>query len=232
MELTYLTNSGFLLGDGSTALVFDDEGLCPNIVNHEALAAFDAAVFFVSHAHDDHFSSSIFAFADLPGVSYVLSDDVPTEGLPTGARVHRVRPGDHVRVQGYDVTAFGSTDLGVSFLLERNGVRLFHAGDLNNWHWKSESTDEEIQEAQDAFDAIVSALPTPIDLALFPVDPRMGEDYDLGARQFAARIRPRLFVPMHFREATFAATDFAAKPWDGVRVIALTARGETASLPL
>ena len=86
MELTYLSNSGFLLSDGRTALIFDDEGRCPDIINRAALERFDAAVFFVSHSHGDHFSPGIFSFSDVPGVQYVLSDDVPTAGLPEGVR--------------------------------------------------------------------------------------------------------------------------------------------------
>ena len=35
-------------------------------------------------------------------------------------------------------------------------------------------------------------------MACFPVDPRLGADYALGARQFVDKVRPRVFVPMHF----------------------------------
>lgn len=232
MELTYLSNSGFLLSDGRTALIFDDEGRCPDIINRAALERFDAAVFFVSHSHGDHFSPGIFSFSDVPGVHYVLSDDVPTAGLPEGARAARMRPMQQTAAANCSVTAFGSTDLGVSFLVLWNGVHMFHAGDLNNWHWRAESTDDEVREAQQAFDAIVSQIPRSIDLAFFPVDPRMGSGYDLGARQFAARIRPRLFVPMHFREAAYAATDFQSSlAVPGVRVLPLTESGQRCELP-
>lgn len=60
----------------------------------------------------------------------------------------------------------------------------------------------------------------------------MGSGYDLGARQFAARIRPRLFVPMHFREAAYAATDFQSSlAVPGVRVLPLTESGQRCELP-
>lgn len=232
IELTYLSNSGFLLSDGREALIFDDEGRCPDIINSTSLSRFDAAVFFVSHSHSDHFCPGIFALSELPGVRYVLSEDVPLAGLSKGARVSRLAPGQQTSAAGCAVTAFGSTDLGVSFLVEWNGLRLFHAGDLNNWHWRAESTEDEVREAQQAFDAITDQIPRPIDLALFPVDPRMGPDYDLGARQFAERLRPRLFVPMHFREAVFAATDFQASlSVEGVRVLPLTQSGQRCTLP-
>lgn len=31
------------------------------------------------------------------------------------------------------VKAFDSTDEGLSYLVEMDGIRIFHAGDLNNW---------------------------------------------------------------------------------------------------
>ena len=37
-----------------------------------------------------------------------------------------------------------------------------------------------------------------LDLAMFPVDPRMGGDFMRGARQFLDRIPTSCFVPMHF----------------------------------
>ena len=49
------------------------------------------------------------------------------------------------------IEAFGSTDVGISFLIDLQGVRLFHAGDLNNWHWSEESTPQEIRKAEGDF---------------------------------------------------------------------------------
>ena len=34
--------------------------------------------------------------------------------------------------------ALKSTDEGVAFLVEVNGVVIYHAGDLNWWHWDEE----------------------------------------------------------------------------------------------
>ena len=99
------------------------------------------------------------------------------------------------------VKAFGSTDVGVSFLVEMEGERIFHAGDLNNWHWKDESTAEEARAANLAFLReldVLSRQAGSVDVACFPVDPRLGADYALGARQFVDKVRPRVFVPMHF----------------------------------
>ena len=46
------------------------------------------------------------------------------------------------------IQAFGSTDVGISFLIHLQGKSIFHAGDLNNWHWSEESTEQEIRKAE------------------------------------------------------------------------------------
>ena len=47
-----------------------------------------------------------------------------------------------------------------------------------------------------------------MDLVMFPVDPRLGEDYMLGAKQFVDCFQVRTFVPMHFDEAYDKANAF------------------------
>ena len=54
--------------------------------------------------------------------------------------------------------AFRSTDQGVSFLAEAGGTRVFHAGDLNFWHWRAESTPAEVAEARRAFDRAIAEI--------------------------------------------------------------------------
>ena len=98
------------------------------------------------------------------------------------------------------VQAFGSTDVGVSFLIDAEGERIFHAGDLNNWHWEEESTPEEVCLAEKAWHQELDTLAKAtdhIDLAMFPVDPRLGKDYMRGAKEFVKKIKVHRFVPMH-----------------------------------
>ena len=82
-----------------------------------------------------------------------------------------------------------------------DGKRIFHAGDLNAWVWKDESTPAEIEAALRDFDAVLAPIEArykSIDLAMFPEDPRLGRDYDEGARIFRSRFDIGWFVPMHY----------------------------------
>ena len=129
------------------------------------------------------------------------------------------------------IEAFGSTDVGISFLIDLQGVRLFHAGDLNNWHWSEESTPQEIRKAEGDFLAEVKCLQQTapsVDVAMFPVDNRIGKDYMRGAEQFVERIKTTIFVPMHFSEEYKGGNAFREfTESKGCRFLSITHRGES-----
>jgi hypothetical protein len=120
-------------------------------------------------------------------------------------------PGDTVRFSDeLTVTAFDSTDLGVSFLADFCGIRIFHAGDLNFWHWREESTMQEIEEADAEFHkAVIPISRESIDVAFFPVDPRQGAMFEAGANYFILSVKPRILIPMHYFHRAETAIDYA-----------------------
>lgn len=86
---------------------------------------------------------------------------------------------------------------------------MFHAGDLNAWVWKDESTPAEVNAAMNAYleclRPIAEAAPR-LDIAMMPVDSRLGRDYWEGAAELVRRIDVAHFFPMHFELADDAAT--------------------------
>lgn len=215
--VTYFYNSGFSVAVGEVLLIFDywrgDQGQLPRrawITDWE-LKKYRQVVVFVSHSHKDHYDSAIISwdFTHLP-ITYVVSADVAE--LPRGAKCRRVNPGDHTTVRDVDIRVFDSTDLGVSFYVTVEDVHIFHAGDLNLWHWREESTPREITRAENAYYAAVEPMAgLPIDLCMFPVDPRMGGMYDAGANHFVMTMKPRLFIPMHWQDRPEVALDYARR---------------------
>lgn len=208
---------------------------------------------FVSHHHKDHFNPEIFGWARrFLRVKYVLSRDAVRAGrhfITPGTlykgpnrvspdKVAQLEPGGRYADGLVSVEAFGSTDIGCSYMVETDGRRIFHAGDLNAWIWKDESTPEEIAEALGSFNRIIDSIAgrtDAFDVAMFPVDPRLGTDFYEGARIFVRRFRVATFLPMHFTLADLpgmqldyvaAASRFAdyANPGHG-QYIALTTSG-------
>jgi len=219
MKITYLYNSGFALELDSCQLVFDYyTGLLPPILK--------PAVFFVSHSHPDHYSSKIFSY-DGKDTVYVLSGEVPAG---KGKNIIKLNEGDSARpLSGIEVTAFGSTDIGVSFMVNVEDRTIFHAGDYNLWHWKNESTAEEIAEAEELFYNVLNTLKPykgKIDLAFFPIDGRMGEGTEEGARIFAETLQPKMVIPMHFGPNKYAPMDVAHVMEKLTRYVVLAEPGE------
>lgn len=201
MNINYLLNSGFLIQDEKTILVFDDYEDPAGIVN----AAYDKGDFdrlyiLATHAHFDHFGTHIRAYA--PKVTrYIFSSDIK--------RTKRVKvfPSNKITymkryIEWYDdairVWSFDSTDVGISFLVQLpSGKKIYHAGDFNRWHWEGD-TPENIELADKAFKRQVKRLDgMEADVAFFPIDDRLGSWKEVGAKEFAERTKVKSFVAMH-----------------------------------
>ena len=207
IAVEYLGGSGFLLTIGETGLLFDasEHGADKRILpDQQTLAAYRRLYVFISHRHEDHFSETVYGLCGENAV-YIVGYDVPQPH-----RGVRMKPGEEQGFGPVHVRAFGSTDEGVSFLVAYAGIQIFHAGDLNLWHWRDESSVTEIEAAERAFYDCVAPIPTEgIDLAFFPVDPRQGSMYDAGAGYFVMTVKPRILIPMHFQGRGDVAMRFA-----------------------
>ena len=235
LKVIYHYNSGFSIQVGSTLLIFDywegeDRELSQvGRITPQMLKPFEQIYVFISHAHPDHLDPIVYTWENegLP-ITYIVSSD-----MPVGTRGKRIAPlqekafGDNLSVK-----AFMSTDLGVAFLVRIYGMNIFHAGDLNLWHWRQESTLREIEAAEQAYyEAIEPIKGEHIDVAMFPVDPRQGVMYDAGANHFILTMKPRLFIPMHWQDRPEVAIDFARRAkTPQTEVLAMTKPGVIANL--
>ena len=230
LDVTYYHHSGFSAAMDDVLLVFDywlgEKGELPENkrITPEMLRAYKEIYVFISHEHPDHLDPAVFEWRKEVNVTYIVSGD-----MPVGTRGRRMSPGDEMVLSPrVKVKAFESTDLGVSFLVDLCGVHIFHAGDLNFWHWREESTIKEIEEADERFrQAVDPIMKESIDLAFFPVDPRQGRLFDAGANYFILSVKPRLLVPMHFWGRAEIAEEYARRArCKQTEVIAMTRFGE------
>ena len=205
IQVTYLDHSGFVITTQKAILVFDyyrdpSHSLNSILGNNPDLPV----VFFASHKHPDHFNTSIYEIAQNHQRVYVLSNDIPAMQVPDTLQVQGMSPGDYVEdlPGGISVRAYHSTDKGVSFLVTLpDNRKIFHAGDLNDWHWQDESTFKEVEKSHLQFTKVLNRIASDnpeIFIAMFPVDPRQGSDFYRGAREFLTAIKVDNFIPMHF----------------------------------
>lgn len=216
LTVTYLHHSGFMVQSHDKLLLFDfycdpqkPEERQKNLAC-VADAIRDPAVrhvcIFASHNHRDHFDPVILTF-DQYGkpVTWLFSSDIPVDQAQ--AHVHRFDPDSQAAIDDLAIRTFASTDAGVAFLVQTDGISLFHAGDLNWWYWSDESTAEECAEYERDFKTIMAQVETwPVDVAFFPVDPRLKDYANHGGAWFIDKLKPAFFFPMHFGYA-YGTTD-------------------------
>ncbi len=93
-----------------------------------------------------------------------------------------------------------STDEGVAFLIETEGVCLYHAGDLNWWHWEGESKAFNLYQEKTYQEQLEKISGKTIDAAFVPLDYRLGEGAEWGILKFLEMTDAKAVFPMHLWE--------------------------------
>lgn len=239
VKIEYIWHDCFFVETSDAGIVFDF-WLDRDGENHDFpdfLAGFDpekALYIIISHGHKDHYNPAVFSWASrFRNIRYIVSRDVmrrirhivSESSVYSGPKVDpscvtALAPGDRFVDDNLAVAAFPSTDIGNSYIIELSGKRFFHAGDLNAWIWKDESTESEVKKAIGDYNACLRdirvyldrtsesedrasvGLTDIIDYCFFPVDSRIGSEYFTGASIFVRKFDVRRFFPMHFALGT------------------------------
>ncbi len=215
MKVTHIFHSGVLLETDQDLIIIDyyhekDGFDRKDFLNYLKRQNHKDFYYFVTHGHDDHFTKEIFSlpYQSIKGKTrYILSEDL-AEYKKSIPNVTLCRPYKEFEAGDLHVTTFGSTDQGVSFLIKikSTATLIFHSGDLNWWHWKHFSQDEQLQEKKDFLEELqklkvhLTQRNTTPDIAFVPVDPRLEEFYYLAGKAFLEEIKPRKMFPLHFRD--------------------------------
>lgn len=216
--------------------VFDPVHWLNNAIHHTETGTIPPVVVFSSHKHGDHFNPDILQWQEtIPSIRYVLSQDIPKrhfsgidkqdiqeagnpESISDTARIIRMRPNETYSWPELNlvVHTFRSTDAGVAFWVEVGGRVVYHAGDLNLWHWEAESKPWNnnmrtrfVQEMEKIHEWSTLTGKTP-DVALLPIDPRLENHWLDGYVLFMEKIGAKAAFPMHFGESS-GVLDRAAK---------------------
>lgn len=195
VDLYFLHHSGFMLELETMILVFDYY-LDPLKRLEDRLEKTDKPVyFFVSHVHGDHFNRAIQKF-EKRASGYFLHRDCHL-ALADESLLHEMDVGETVNEGPLSVHMYGSTDAGGSYMVEAEGLTIFHAGDLNWWHWAGEG-DSENREARDWFFRELSCIKEKeVDIAMLPVDARQQTAREWGVKAYLSHFSAGLLIPMH-----------------------------------
>ena len=190
MKVTYLYHSGFTVEDERAMYVFDYyKGKLPETEADKQMYVF------VSHRHSDHFNPEIFEWEkEHPKIQYILSDDVEADPAPN--RIF-LPPDKKIKIGTLKIETLRSTDEGVAFLVAFRDKRIYHAGDLNWWHWEGESIDYNRSMRKNYQKEIKKLARKKIDLAFVVLDPRQGGAAFSGIDYFMRNVRAEHVFPMH-----------------------------------
>ncbi|MGL4790797.1 MAG: MBL fold metallo-hydrolase, partial [Anaerotignaceae bacterium] len=190
MKVKYLNHSGFSVELEKSILVFD---YYTQNGKHDYIEESDKEIiFFVSHFHQDHFDKAILKWEGK--ASFVVDEGVDN----IKGEVLRVVPNKTYEFRGFKIETLKSNDEGVAFLVEGEGKVIFHAGDLNWWHWngESESFNKDIEKSFK--DEINKLKGRKIDVAFLAADHRLEDKYYLCVDYFIKEIGAVKIFPMHF----------------------------------
>lgn len=236
MRVTYLDHSGFLVELDTDCLLFDWwRGTLPPLPDKPLTV-------FISHRHADHFNLEIFRLDDgSRDIRFVLGKDlklsahnlekwkIPAE---TAEKCVRMRRDETLSLSGMEILALPSTDAGAAFLVEADGKTLYHAGDLNWWHWDEDSpADRRNMEVN--FKRYLEPLrDRKIDLAFAPLDPRLKDAFGMGFRYLLETADIRRIFPMHQWEDYGSTARFLTEnPTFAKRVVCVERPGQSWEFP-
>ncbi|ERI90060.1 hypothetical protein HMPREF1982_04327 [Clostridiales bacterium oral taxon 876 str. F0540] len=241
IKINYLYNSAFKVETENNILIFDyyldtvengSKNASNGAIGEEDLASQKQILVFVSHSHPDHYNRIVLKWKEVnPNIKYILSSDIRIDNKVDD--IYMITKDENISVGEIGIKAFGSTDLGVSFLITLKDTIIFHAGDLNWWHWYDESDEDNRKQEVDFKKEIEKLKNERIDIAFFPVDPRLKDSYALGADYFINNINPQVFIPMHFREDYNIIKQFSKKHREkDINIFEISRRGDELSISI
>ena len=203
MKVTYLKHSGFMVESRNYIYLFDY--IDGNI--DKAIKSDKKIYVMVSHVHDDHFCKIIFDIAAKhDNVTYILSYDVVKKikknavlsKMTEQLNIIRVQAHEKYKIDDIVVETLKSTDEGVAFIVSEKDGTIYHAGDLNWWHWEGEPKSWNRNMEVNFKREIDSMRGRKIDIAFIPLDPRQEDAYYLGMNYFIKNVGANEIYPMHF----------------------------------
>lgn len=205
-QLWHLFHSGFVVRTAHHVLIFDywpanktkeqKPGLAHGRIDPDELVG-QSVVVFISHEHHDHwYRKSLDWQRTIKDIHYVVSTEVSDDDENYGPPgVTTLDANAKIRVKGLAIRTLLSTDSGVAFVVEVDGLTIYHSGDHAAWNWDVDAGSDTVFVEQD----LAPLRGLEIDIAMHVCDPRLKNSGWGGFFAFARRFQPGLMVPMHLK---------------------------------
>ena len=188
MKVTFIEHSGFMVEMKQNVLLFDYyQGEIPSFDESKTLFVF------ASHSHADHYNPVIWKLKEqYKNIYYILSDDIKDNEGAIVMKAHEKK-----EVAGIEVETLRSNDMGVAFLVKVEGKTIYHAGDLNWWHWNGEPEEDNEYYKKTFQDEMKYLKGMKINVAFMLLDPRQEDKYCWGMNYFLKHTETKVVFPMH-----------------------------------
>lgn len=227
VKITHIFHSGFVLEIEDLVMVFD-------YYKGDISLKDKKTIVFATHGHGDHYTKEIFNWQkDIENISYVLSSDI--KDLVNSNTVYTMNPYESLDIEDVHIKSFGSTDLGLSLLINYKGKEIFFSGDLNWWHWENDDEETQKDEERQFKDEIkkIMEISTNVDIGFFPVDPRLGEGFSFGGEYIIKNLNPVYLIPMHFGDKFNTSKRFINKIGQGdTKIVDINREGQIVQLEI
>lgn len=207
MKITFIKHSSFAVELERHILLFDyyGEGKLPEWSRDKTLYVLN------SHKHADHFNLCIFELRkQYPKIHFFLGSDIRLSERylqRNHITIDRDREITHLSkriVLEYEpemkIRTLRSTDAGVAFVIQCEGKDIYHAGDLNWWHWELESAAFNEAQKTKYQEEIMQIAGEHFDVAFVPLDGRLEAAYYWGMDFLLGQIDAEAVFPMHMWE--------------------------------
>jgi len=208
----YLGHSAWAVKTSRHLLVFDywDQGrpaddpcLCNGHIVPAEIADLNVAVF-VSHEHGDHYDPLIFGWREqIPGITYYMGCR-PADA--DGQQYEYVGPRETRSADGMKIATIESNDSGVGWVIDVDGIQIYHAGD----HANRQQDFSGPYQAEIEYLAAAGVKP---DLAFMPISGCGFGDQEavkMGVHYTIETLQPAVFIPMHSGGNPFRYQEFVA----------------------
>ena len=217
--LWYMGHCGWAVKTQNHFMVFDFWNRCgmpdePSIANgkiNPAEIAGQNFEVFATHEHGDHFDTTIFEWADkVQNIQYFYGFE--PQALPqyretayNGPEYTYTAPRTSSTVDGMKINTIDANDAGVGYLIEVDGVTIYHAGDHAGWR----------EGERDGFFAEIdylAGISTNVDVAFLNVTGCHMQDKDAmreGNYYTMEKLNTKVLIPTHSLYNSQAYKDFA-----------------------
>jgi ankyrin repeat protein len=146
-DLWYLGHCGWAIRTQNHLMIFDyfpgsaqptDISLSNGHINPDEIKDLNVEVF-ITHNHTDHYNPIIYDWMPIiKNITYIFGfkpEELPADQRQgfVGQTYTYIGPREIINIDGMQISTIKSNDGGVGFLVETDGLKIFHAGDHAGW---------------------------------------------------------------------------------------------------